>query len=157
LDIADSVNPGSHILLRRSNCARSTAQADRARHKYVVKVSGVVPKTDLLLPGDRCGAICVDLNFMRWLHQKLGDTNYLKLSQNLPKYDVGSHTIVGRDLKVVMDQFEHVKKAFKGRLGEDEGDIRLPGDLNNLHNPANGIEDGEVRITELVPKIPSAW
>jgi len=94
---------------------------------------------------------------MKWLHQKLDDADYLKLAQNLPGHDVGSHTIVGRDLKAVMRQFEYLKKPFKGRLGRDEGDIRLPGDLNNLHNPANGIEDGEVRITELVPKVPSAW
>jgi hypothetical protein len=151
------VNLGSHILLRRSNCAGSTAQADRACHKYVVKVSSAVPKTDLLLQGDRCGAIFVDLSFMKWLHQKLGDTGYLKLSKNLPGHDVGSHTTVGRDLKAVMKQFEYVKEDFDGHLGESQGYIRLPGDLNNLHNPAKGIEDGEVRITVLVPKVPSVW
>jgi hypothetical protein len=48
----------------------------------------------------------------------------------------------------VMKQFEDIKQGFQGVRGGPDKFITLPHPLHDHTDTANGIEDGEIRITE---------
>jgi hypothetical protein len=48
----------------------------------------------------------------------------------------------------IMLDFQDIKQRFAGIGHPAEDFIMLPHPLNNLHDPTNGINGGEIRITE---------
>ena len=95
-----------------------------------------------------CGASFIDRNFKEWLERKLGTTDYRKLAGRSPEDYIGSHTVVGPLMQLVMRQFEAIKHDSNSTGFNRESYIELPRPLNQLHDPERNIRDGEICITE---------
>jgi hypothetical protein len=86
---------------------------------------------------------------LKWLEARLGHDNFKKLEASRPENEVGSHTVIGENLQAVLARFEEIKQSFATGALRDEGRlIRLPGELNNTHDPEQGIIDGDILLSE---------
>jgi molecular chaperone DnaK (HSP70) len=85
--------------------------------------------------GDKCGATYVDKEFLAWLEKKLGTPTF----KEIPK----SKTRHGSQL---MNAFEALKIHFAGN--KEEVQISLPRGCGIQDDEENGIEDGELTMTE---------
>jgi hypothetical protein len=100
------------------------------------------------MKGAKCGATFVDRAFRDWLKGKLGDADFQILVGGSYESDIGSHTIVEPLMRNIMEDFEVIRKNFKGTGIPREVYIALPRPLDQLHDPDRSIIEGEIRITQ---------
>ena len=98
--------------------------------------------------GDKCGATFVDMEFIYWLKRKIGPVHYQKLDSNNFGRDMGPHAVIGPDLRLVMEDFEKLKKRYTGDARDNVDVITLPGELYDVTDEPRGIREGEIRLTE---------
>ena len=85
--------------------------------------------------GDKCGATYVDKEFLAWLEKKLGSPAFKQIPQAKTRH--GSQ---------LMNSFETAKMHFTGN--SEEIQISLPRGCGIEDDEENGIEDGELTMTE---------
>ena len=102
----------------------------------------------LIQEGDKCGATFIDREFRKWLELRLGRVNFGKLTGEAASSGITWNTIVEPRMVDIMRDFEITKRSFAGIGSPSKDHIALPHPLNSLNNPANGIENGEICITE---------
>ncbi len=85
--------------------------------------------------GDKCGATFIDQQFRKWMEAKLGRETV----QRIPaaKLSEGSK---------IAGEFEAVKRSFTGTLTEHY--LRIPREAGIYNDPENGIEDGDLLMTQ---------
>jgi hypothetical protein len=85
---------------------------------------------------------------MTWLERRLGTSDFESLGGKSPENAIGSHTVLEKEMPRIMAVFQDIKHQFKGLGYPEENWITLPRPLNQEHDPARSIIDGELRITE---------
>jgi hypothetical protein len=85
---------------------------------------------------------------MTWLKRRLGTSDFKSLGEESPENAIGSHTVFGKEMQRIMTAFQGIKHQFEGLGYPEESWIALPQPLNQQHDPARSIIDGELRITE---------
>lgn len=93
---------------------------------------------------DRCGSVFINMEFRKWLRNLIGPKNYQKIDQNTVMGKITSHSVEGRAMRQLMEQFDDRKKAFTGP-DDDDIAIRLPEPLADLSIPGK-VDEGEVII-----------
>lgn len=116
------------------------------------KVKRLTPTFELEQIGgptvDRCGSVFINMEFRKWLRNLIGPKNYQKIDQNTVMGKITSHSVEGKAMRNLMEQFDDRKKAF---TGSEDGDIaiRLPEPLADLSIPGK-VDEGEVIISNSV-------
>jgi hypothetical protein len=85
---------------------------------------------------------------MIWLERRLGPEDFKSLVGESPEDAIGSHIVFGSEMQKIMTAFQNIKHQFKGLGHPEESWIILPQPLNQQHDPARSIVNGELRITE---------
>ncbi|KAF2461821.1 hypothetical protein BDY21DRAFT_329742 [Lineolata rhizophorae] len=98
--------------------------------------------------GDRCGASYIDLDFQRWLRQKIGKENYDMLLDGLPDNDAGSYSVVGPKMQGILRYFEeNIKTGFGKRDQPTKYFLPFPSELDIDDDREKDIQDGEILMT----------
>ena len=91
------------------------------------------------------------MQFINWLKKKIGPVYYEKLDPKGFGKDMGPQTVIGPTLRLVMEDFEKLKRLYTGDASEHVDVITLPGELYDVDDRERGIQEGEIRLTEYVP------
>ena len=104
----------------------------------------MVGAADLI--GNKCGSIFIDLAFKKWLRDLLGEKTYQKLDQAQLVHKISSHVTEGRQMRILMSDFNKLKTKFE----RNHRDMRmdLPEPLHNLN--MDNVEGGQITITKSV-------
>ncbi len=98
--------------------------------------------------GGICGGSLVDRAFIKWLEEKLGVENFMKIAGC--RAEEVLHTSISPKLGRIVSDF--VMEAKTGFSGKEHNFLRLPAPLSGLDDDeARGICDGEIFITPSVP------
>ena len=86
--------------------------------------------------GDKCGAAFIDQRFRKWMEEKLGR----EAVEKIPAAKLREGSTIARD-------FEAAKMSFDGTRTEHYL-LRIPREAGIDDDPKNGIEDGELLMTQ---------
>jgi hypothetical protein len=94
-----------------------------------------IPILTELRAGDKCGATFVNRNFSKWFAEKLGE----RIMEKIPREKLREGSKIARE-------FEAAKMAYDGSPCKFY--ISIPREAKIDDDPAKGIEDGELVLTQ---------
>lgn len=94
--------------------------------------------------GAKCGSVYIDGAFKAWLKKIIGNQNYQQLDPRNASQKISSHATEGKEMRILMKEFEKYKRKFN----KDHREIKmdLPEPLDDI-TVGKKVLGGEVSIT----------